>query len=335
MNFTESKIVQKLSFQIKNLLPEIGIDNIRAEIIEGLSADRKYISSKFFYDSVGSELFNRITKLPEYYPTRTEKSILREISPVLMNTNSTFEIIELGSGDCSKISILLDAAESNLENTVYIPVDVSKSAIEKSAKELAVRYPGLQIQGYVVDFMNQLPLIPHAGYQRLICFFGSTIGNFSFQESIEILKTLELGLNENDSLLVGFDLIKSSKLLRAAYNDSMGITHEFNKNILKVVNNIIESDFNAENFDSVSFYNEVEARNEMSLIVIEDLKVNSPYFKAPLLLKKGDSIHTEYSYKYSIEIIEKMIENTGLFIQNIFSDSNNWFALVQFGKVHE
>ena len=333
MNFTGGVISQQQKVKIKNLLPEIGISQMREEIIQGLTAEPKSISSKYFYDKTGSELFNQITQLPEYYPTRTEKSILHQIAPELMNRNSSFEIIELGSGDCSKISILLDAIdEQRLENIYYVPVDVSKSAIENSARELCERYSDLQINGYVADFMHQLNLIPRKTQKRIICFFGSTIGNFSAADAELIIKNLADELEGDDSLLIGFDLVKPRHLLHAAYNDAAGITHAFNKNILNVVNQIIESDFHPDDFDSHSFFNEDKLRNEMHLVANKNCTVCSPFLKEQLRLKMGDSFHTESSHKYSVSAIKKLTEPADLIIQNIFTDSNQWFALVEFSK---
>ena len=331
MNFEEVDILQKNRVTIKNLLPEIGIEQARTEIINGLISEIPFISSKFFYDEKGSQLFEEITKLEEYYPTLTEKKILREIAPELMNRNSSFEIIELGSGDCSKISILLDAVENqNLENLRYIPVDFSKSAIEDSANELAERFPNLEINGYVADFTNQIGLVPHSEKPRIICFLGSTIGNFSKKESIDILINLSKGLLPGDSLLVGFDMIKDERILYSAYNDAKGITSEFNKNILNVVNQIAKTNFNPDYFEHHSFFNEEKSRNEMHLVANRDCKIESPFIEKPLDIKIGDKIHTENSYKYDSQMIMKLSEETGLSINNLFADKKNWFLLVEY-----
>ncbi len=329
MNFTNTAISQKKSVRIKNLLPEMGIDLIRMEIVEGLTSGKKRISSKYFYDTRGSGLFRDITFQPEYYPTRTEKSILTQIAPKLMNGNSSMEIIELGSGDCSKISILFHAVNGNHHHISYIPVDVSESAIEESARELMVRFPRLKIDGYVADFMRQLQQVPRSEKPRLICFFGSTIGNFSMKDSRDILQNLAEGLIPGDSLLVGFDLVKPVEILNAAYNDSKGITQKFNKNILNAVNNIIGSDFQCDDFDHYSAFNKEKSRVEMHLVANKTCMVNSPFFDKPLLFVEGEKIHTENSYKFSVPAIEDLIENTGLKISDIFTDSNKWFALVK------
>ena len=333
MNYNETGIFQKQKVKIKNLLPEIGIEQARKEIISGLTSDIPHISSKYFYDETGSELFEKITELEEYYPTRTEKSILEDIAPELMNHNAAFEIIELGSGDCSKISILLNAVESiNLQNITYLPVDFSNAAVKKSSNELSVRFPNLEINGYVADFIHQLNLIPHSNKPRLICFLGSTIGNFATKESNEMMQNLANGLLDGDSLLVGFDLVKPESVLHAAYNDSKGVTEAFNFNILNVVNNIVGSDFKAEFFNHYSFFNKEKSRIEMHLIANRDCKIKSRFLQQLLQFKKGDSIHTENSYKFTFSAIEQLATYSKLKIKNLWTDSKKWFGLVEFGK---
>ena len=176
MDFIKEKQAVKNLISINNFIPETGIDTIRNEIITGLTSKQKFISSKYFYDEKGSELFEEITRLEEYYPTRTEKSILQKEASTITNNLSDFTIIELGSGDSSKISFLLKSINKEQLKTIrYIPVDVSQSAIEKSARSLSRKFPSLKIQAVVADFMHQLDLIPNA-QKKLICFFGSTLG---------------------------------------------------------------------------------------------------------------------------------------------------------------
>ena len=333
MNFNETILLQKKKVKIKNLLPEIGIEKAREEIVAGLIAENKNISSKYFYDETGSVLFEEITELPEYYPTRTEKTILKKIAPELMNRYSSFEIIELGSGDCSKISILLDAVDDwDSKNIRYIPVDVSSSAIENSADELVQKYRELEINGYVADFIHQINLIPHSEKPRMIFFLGSTIGNFLIPDSINIIRNLAQEIESGDSLLVGFDLIKPESVLHAAYNDSRGVTQHFNKNILNVVNRIIEADFDNDCFDHLSFFNNKKLRVEMHLVANKNCTVNSPFFENPIHFEKGDSIQTENSHKYNLTNIGQFIEATSLSVKNVYTDKKNWFAVVEFGK---
>lgn len=282
---------------------------------------------------MGSELFEEITKLPEYYLTRTEKSILENIAPELMNRNGAFEIVELGSGDCSKISILLhEVKQRNLQYLTYLPVDFSNSVVEKSSAELSIQFPGLEINGCVADFIHQLNQISRSNKPRLLCFFGSIIGNFTKEESTEIIQNLESGLLVDNSLLVGFDLMKPVSALHSAHNDSGGITGAFNLNILNVVNKIIKSDFKPDCFSHHSYFNKEKLRIEMHLIAKQDCKINSPSFKQPLQLKKGDSIHTENSHKFNSEMIQELAINANLKIENFYTDIKEWFALVEFAK---
>ena len=328
MNYTETGIFQQKKVRIKNLLPDIGIENARKEIADGLMNGRPAISSKFFYDQKGSLLFEEITKLEEYYPTRTEKGILTEMAPVLMPQNSAMEIIELGSGDCSKISILLEAANGNMANMKYIPVDFSQSAISDAANILCRRYPQLEIEAYVADFIHQLNLIPHSDKPRMVCFLGSTIGNFSMPEAREIIRNLAGSLFKNDSLLVGFDLIKAEDILHAAYNDAKGVTAHFNKNILKVVNGVVESDFSLDDFEHKACFNAQKSRIEMHLVANKGVQVSSPFFEKDLKLSRGESIHTENSHKYSMDSIHELIVGSGLSIKNTFTDPSSWFIWI-------
>lgn len=332
MNFTKAGLYKGQQVRIKNLLPEIGIDKVRQEIAEGLNDEMPFISSKFFYNKVGSELFEEITKLEEYYPTRIEKKILMEIAPSLINEESSLELIELGSGDCSKISILLKAANNKIEDIKYIPVDFSESAIMNSANLLVNQFTELEIQGYVGDFTHQMHLIPHSNKKRIVCFLGSTIGNFSKTEAKSIMIDFANSMLENDTLLVGFDLVKPEPILHAAYNDSKGVTRRFNKNILSVSNNILNSDFCLDDFDHLAFYNQERSRIEMHLVASKKVVVKSPYLNEPVVFYKGKRIHTENSYKYTFMSIQELVKGTGLVLKKINTDKKNWFALVEFEK---
>jgi L-histidine Nalpha-methyltransferase len=332
MSYTETAIIETQQIKISNHLIELGIDNIRQEIIQGLLSKQKYISSKFFYDKKGSELFEDITRLPEYYPTRTEKTILKEIAPELMNQISNKDIVELGSGDCSKISILLNSIQRhNLESINYIPVDVSLSAIQGSAEVLSELYPELSINGLVADFTNQLNMIPD-NKERMFLFLGSTLGNFTEEEVNKFLAELSSIMNPGDSFLLGVDLVKPLLVLHNAYNDSQNITADFNKNILNVINTIIDSDFDPNDFKHKAFFNKEKSRIEMHLVANKDIAVDSPYSITSFKFTKGENIHTENSYKFSHERIKNFEKITGLTIKETYTDANNWYALILFNK---
>lgn len=332
MNYFKPEVVDLEQITITNHLKDLGINNIRKEIIEGLFSTQKYISSKFFYDEKGSKLFEDITQLPEYYPTRTEKSILKRIAPNLMSNIKNIDIIELGSGDCSKINILFSSIEEkNLENINYIPVDVSQSAIHDSAQQLIEKYPELSISGLVADFTSQLELIP-LNNERMFCFLGSTLGNFTEENATNFLINLSSIMEIGDTFLLGIDLVKPINTLHAAYNDSQGITANFNINILNVVNDIIESDFNTDDFEHKSFFNKEKSRIEMHLIAKKAISIQTPYSNSNIVISKGENIHTENSYKFSMEQIQSFGTITNLTVKNIYTDPNNWFALVLFQK---
>lgn len=332
MNYQTYDALETDKIIVKNLLPEIGIEKARNEIINGLSAKKKYISSKFFYNDTGSKLFEKITDLPEYYLTRTEKEILKNIAPGMMQNFRNADIIELGSGDHSKIDILLQAlSEKNIPTINYIPVDMSEAAVKKSACILTKKYPELNIEGLVADFISQQNLIPN-NKKRMFCFFGSTIGNFEEKEALNFLVSLSSNMKPDDTLLLGVDFIKPLNVLHDAYNDKQGITAAFNKNILNVVNDLIHSNFSPDDFEHYAFFNEVGSRIEMHLIANKKLIVSSPFHYETIVIRKNEAIHTENSHKYSMENINKFAVTTGLSIAELYTDPQNWFAIVKFQK---
>ncbi|MFO8067391.1 MAG: L-histidine N(alpha)-methyltransferase [Bacteroidales bacterium] len=324
--------MQKEEIEILDYLKQEADNDDIKEILTGLTAEKKYISSKFFYDAQGSKLFEEITQLDEYYPTRTEKSIIHEISPKIINSEKNIDIIELGSGDCSKISILFKAATSErLKKLRYVPIDVSASSIKKSSSTLLQHFPDLKIQGLVADFMKHLNQIPQNS-DKIICFFGGTIGNLPKKEAIKLLKNIRNTMRENDRFLLGIDLVKDIDVIENAYNDNKNITAAFNKNILNNVNRIINSDIDLSGFEHFAFYNKEKKRIEMHLVALNDQEVISTKLPDVIKIRKGECIHTENSHKYTIEDIFEFASLTGLKIKNIFTDKNKWFSIVEFGS---
>ena len=333
MNFNKNEeILMVREFKLLNYLPHIGIKQVQEEIYNGLKSFPKYISPKFFYDERGSELFEKITKLDEYYPTRTEKSILSTIVKDLDLDFSELSIIELGSGDHSKISLLLQQiAEDDLSTIKYFPVDISHSAIEKSSKKLANEFPMINITGIVADFMHQLNTIPREG-KRLFLFLGSTIGNLNDNEKGIFLKLLGSEMKNGDSLLLGIDMVKDSLFLERAYNDDKQITADFNRNILIVTNKLAVTNFEPSCFDHLAFYNTSKKRIEMHLKARKDMIVNFSSGFNQIQIKKDETIHTENSCKFDREDISKMSLLAGLGVENIFTDSRKWFSLAHYKK---
>lgn len=330
MNFVNEDIITLNRVSITNLLQEIGPHEVRDEIIAGLLAGRKSISSKYFYNPEGSRLFEEITTLEEYYPTRTEMGILNRIAPALMKEYAGYDIIELGSGDSSKISILLGAAtELSTDSIHYMPLDISQAAIRDSAEDLVDKFPNINIEGYAVDFIAQFDLVKRVR-PALICFFGSTIGNFDWDDSLKLLRNISRQMKAEDVLLLGMDLVKPEPVLHAAYNDAHGVTAAFNRNILNTVNEIAQTDFRPGDFDHLAFFNQVKSRMEMHLVANRDLVIHSPFLQEALSLNKGESIHTENSHKYSQQHIREIVSVTKLELKQIHSDEKDWFALAEF-----
>jgi len=333
MNYINEEVITASRISITNLLQEIGPNEVIREIVTGLRAKQKAISSKYFYNRIGSILFEEITRLEEYYPTRTEKSILKKIAPDLMKQYGAFEIIELGPGDNSKVSILLNAAqELNLADMRYLPLDISQAALSVSAAELVRIYPNLHVEGYAVDFLSQFGTIQRE-HPAIVCFFGSTIGNFDWEASLELLRNLSGKMKGGDVLLLGMDMVKPAHVLHAAYNDAGGVTEAFNKNILHSVNDLIKSDFNEDDFEHLAFYNKKKTRIEMHLAAKRDLNIHSEYIREEIPLKKGETIHTENSHKYNSSHIHEIVKSTGLQLNQTHTDEKGWFAVTEFKKV--
>lgn len=333
MNYTTEEKIEEGNITIKSFLPEIGLETVRQEILNGLRADQKRISSKFFYDEMGSKLFEEITELPEYYPSRTEKSILRDLAGNLSEGLEETDIVELGSGDLSKIKILFDEiSEEARTRLTYIPVDVSYSAIQDSAQSLVRIFPSLSINGMVADFTTQLERVP-VGRRRLFCFFGSTIGNLTRSDSYEFMRNLGEVMKSGDRLLMGVDLIKDLSIIERAYNDSQGITARFNKNILNVVNSLVGSDFDPGMFHHRAFFNSDHSRVEMHLVAAGSVETTLSGGDSSVNLREGESIHTENSHKYSYEDLERFASAARLKIKEIHTDESEWFALVEMEKV--
>ncbi|MBW1643670.1 MAG: L-histidine N(alpha)-methyltransferase [Deltaproteobacteria bacterium] len=318
---------------IRNLLPEIGKEQIVHQILNGLTSPKRQISSMFFYDSLGSKLFEEITALPEYYLTRTEKTFIPQATCRLSDKLQHLEIVELGSGDCSKISLLLQGLpEEQLTTLCYKPIDVSQSAIENSTYKLIQQFPELKIDALIADFISHISQISLSNSKKLFCFFGSTLGNLDLQQSERFFDDLGNVMNREDRLLLGVDMIKERDVIERAYNDSRDVTARFNRNILNVVNSIAETNFDTEYYDHLAFYNEQYDRIEMHLKARKTQTIASPHLQDEILIRRGETIHTENSYKFNQQGVDHLTKRAGLVLEDTFSDSNQWFSLFQFIK---
>ncbi len=316
---------------ILNYLKKKNMRDVRHELLTGLTTKPKYISPKYFYDEKGSALFEQITSLPEYYPTRTEKQILSNVVSQLDFDFTNATIVELGSGDASKISLIFNQlTDETLAGLTYFPVDISYSAIQQSITGLSCNFKLKSITGLVLDFNTQLHLIPKKP-KRLFLFLGSTIGNFDETERDRFLKNLYNEMQPGDYLLLGLDRVKETAVLEKAYNDSKGVTERFNKNIMQVMNGILDTNFIPDDFAHKAFFNSELNRIEMHLVARKNIQITIDK-GINISLKQGESIHTENSYKFTDKDIENMTQNSQLKIKQVFSDDKNWFSIIFFEK---
>jgi dimethylhistidine N-methyltransferase len=300
------------------------VQDQREEILEGLSQSPKRISAKYFYDQKGSQLFEAITKLPEYYPTRSEINLLRKHKQAILDkAGENNVLIEYGSGASTKIRLLLDA----LRPQAYVPLDISKDFLYDSAIELKKLFPWLEIHATCLDYRHPatLPkqLSPHA--KKVAFFPGSSLGNFAPTEALDFLKNVRKTIGVNGAFLIGLDLIKNHDVLNAAYNDQQGITGAFNLNMLTHLNELGEGSFNLDYFEHKAFFNEKDSRIEMHLVSKIDQVVN--IFSTPLAFKKHEHIVTEYSYKFEPSMFMEFAKQAGFEGKHVWKDEGSNFAL--------
>lgn len=296
-----------------------------ADVLAGLARPQKAISSKYFYDQRGSALFDDITALEEYYPTRTERSILEvDARAMAARLGPDCVLIEYGSGSSIKTRLLLDALESP---AAYVPIDVSAEHLLRAAAGIVADYPRLRVDPVVGDFMQpiELPesLPPHA--RRIAYFPGSTIGNFLPADARTLLAGMAALAGEDGGALIGVDLEKPLSVLEPAYNDAKGVTAEFNLNLLRRINEELGADFDLDGFEHLAFYSEVDHRIEMHLVstVAQQVTVAGHRFD----FTAGETIHTEYSHKYTRSRFAELARLAGLEIVEVWTDPRAWFGV--------
>lgn len=296
------------------------------EIREGLSADPPWISSKFFYDERGSELFEKITRQPEYYLTRTEQQLLDRYSERIAEVTREIELVELGAGAAKKTRRLIETSRTAGHLERYIPIEVSEEFARQSARRLAELYPDLDIHVVVGDFTQHLWKVPRCR-RPLVALLGSTLGNFPEDEAIDLLRQVPSVLGDDGHLLLGLDLVKSTERLEAAYNDRAGVTVAFNRNILNVVNRQVDGDFDPLAFDHRARYSAERERIESSLVANRDQRVGLAGIDLTLDLAEGDAINTEISRKYTRVSAERILTAAGLRIVEWITDDEALYAL--------
>ena len=292
----------------------------------GLTSTPRWLPSKYHYDARGSELFEQITRLPEYYPTRTEKRILERVADEIVAEIMPRALVEYGSGSASKTRVILDAMRRLGVLEGYGAVEVSESALVGSLEALSERYPGLRVEGVIADFESDVEL-PFAELPRLILFLGSTIGNLTHLQGTEFARGVAARMAPEDGFLVGYDLVKDVALLEAAYNDAAGVTEQFSLNLLRVVNRELEGDLRLEDFRHVAVFNQDEARIEAYLVALRPVRARLAAIDLQLTLEKGERIRTEYSHKYTRDSATRMLEAAGLELVRWETDPDDFFAI--------
>ena len=294
-----------------------------AEVITGLRRKPKLIPPKFFYDEVGSKLFDSICEVPEYYPTRTEMALLYEhADEIAALIGKECLLIEPGSGSSQKVRLLLDA----LQPAAYMPMDISRAHLLNAAQQLSEDYPWLEVHATCIDFTSELKLRFCPPSIHKVAFFpGSSIGNFEPADAIKFLSNMANMVGAGGGLLIGVDLKKNHNILNAAYNDAQGVTAEFNLNLLTRINHELDGQFNIEMFKHMAFYNSQMGRIEMHLSSRENQVVTVG--EEAVKFKEAETIHTESSYKYTIEEFSRLAQLAGFERVTVWTDADDLFSL--------
>jgi L-histidine Nalpha-methyltransferase len=309
-----------------HLHPEELVRALRDDALRGLTSDPKELQPKWFYDERGSLLFDEITRLDEYYPTRREKEILERRAGEIADITKADTLVELGSGTSEKTRVLLGALREAGTLKRFIPFDVSEAVLRDAACSIETELPGVEVHAVVGDFDRHLDLIPPGG-RRLIAFLGGTIGNFAPDDRARFLKEVAASLSDDDHLLIGFDLVKDTRRLEAAYNDAEGVTADFNRNVLRVLNRELGADFDPEAFEHVAFFDPFEEWIEMRLLSRKTQTVNVPELGLEVPFAAGEGMRTEISAKFRWEGVEAELAAAGVGLAAWWTDDAGDFAL--------
>ena len=342
-----------LGYTYDDHLPaDFSAQSLRDDVRTGLTAPRKWLPPKWFYDKVGSELFEDITALREYYPTRTERAILAESAAAIVAAAGSDTLIELGSGSSEKTRLLLDAMLAQAVDRAeprghdgatddpissylgsYIALDVSEDALRSACGALVSSYPRLRVGAMRADFTHHLELLPRgAGTdRRTVAFLGSTIGNFEPTERAAFLRALRVQLGEHDHFLLGADLVKSADVLIPAYDDAAGVTAAFNLNLLDVLNHSLRADFDCATFDHVVVWDAENEWIEMRLRATRDMVVHLPDLDLSVDFDRDEDVRTEISAKFRRESLTAELESAGFVARGWWTDRRDWFSLSLWG----
>ena len=295
---------------------------------EGLGATPKWLPAKLFYDEAGSALFEQITELPEYYLTRTERAIFESsAAEILQAAGSSLTLVELGAGTAAKTCILIEEMLRRQPLALFYPIDLSPSALQEAATQLGRQFPQLRVNPIIADYTGGVEALNRISGRKLVLYIGSSIGNFELDESVRVLRRIRRTLRTGDALLLGADFAKSSKILVPAYNDSQGVTAAFNKNILARLNRELEANFDLDAFRHVALWNRGCSRMEIYLESAIAQQVFIPALDMDVTFAKGERIHTENSYKYTVEMIETILRESGFNLEKSWHDRQKWFGV--------
>jgi L-histidine N-alpha-methyltransferase len=300
---------------------------LRADARAGLTAVPKHLPPKWFYDARGSELFELITELPEYYPTRTERALLQRSVDDIARLSGADTVIELGSGSSAKTRLLLDAFGRAGTLRRYVPQDVSESALRAALDALAADYPGLALHGVVGDFTGNLDRLPRGAGRRLVAFLGGTIGNLLPAERSAFLGRLRSVLRPGEQLLLGTASVTDERVLLPAYDDAAGVTAEFNRNVLRVLNRTLGADFDVAAFAHRAVWEAEQEWIEMRLVAQRAMRVRVAELDLTVDFAAGEEMCTEISAKFRIETVSAMLQQAGFAISRIWTDPGDRFAL--------
>lgn len=324
--------------------PQITAQNelrVASAVSDGLGCWPKWLPAWLFYDDAGSDLFEQITRLPEYYLTRTEREILTAHAAEMIalaaesdaakrccQKSARLRIAELGAGSADKTRLLLKAVAGRQGTLIYEPVDVSASALEAARERIEREIPGVAVIPRVADYMQGLDLEPSAaGERRLVLYIGSSIGNFEPHQASQLLEGVRAGLEPGDALLLGVDLVKDESTLLAAYDDAAGVTAQFNLNVLARLNREMAADFDLDAFEHRIVWNRAKSRIEMHLESQVAQRVKLPLLDLEVNFSAGERIHTENSYKYAPGQVEEMLRAIGFSPESTWTDPRGWFAV--------
>ncbi len=315
-------------FQLNRLAPGQHLDSLAEDVHSGLTSSPRALPPKYFYDKRGSKLFDQICQTDEYYLTRAESALLKKHADEIVATVSPTAIVEYGSGTSEKTELLIQAANQHYDWLHYLPLDVCEEILVESSKRLLDKYPWLSIDAWHGDFLQDMQQFENSHERSLYTFLGSSLGNFSYDEASHLLRDVRNTANDKDWFLLGVDMVKDHDILNAAYNDGDGYTAAFNLNVLNVLNQALDGDFDISAFEHHAFFDADKSRIEMRLKSCCQQTVTLREIELKIDFEDGEHIITEYSRKYTADSIHQLLTSAGFSPQHIFAGDNNEFMLI-------